>query len=115
VERARSAGVGHGLAIAAAIAAASALGRVAPPSVLRWIVAAALLAVGVDGLRRHRHVQLKGMRVSGPRARDMVVPDGERARRGSDVLPFVLGSAAPMIGGADASRGHVVARRVATP
>jgi hypothetical protein len=57
--------LGHGLAIAAAIAAAATLGRIAPPSVLRWLVAAALLAVGLDGLRRHRHVQLKGMRVSG--------------------------------------------------
>jgi len=91
--------VGHGLAIAAAIAAASTLGRVAPPSVLKWIVAAALLAVGVDGLRRHRHVQLKGMRVSGRELATWSFLMASAHGAGLMVLPFVLGSAAPMTEG----------------
>jgi len=91
--------VGHGLAICAAIAAAATLGRVAPPSVLRWIVAAALLAVGVDGLRRHRHVQLKGMRVSGRELATWSFLMASAHGAGLMVLPFVLGTAVPMTEG----------------
>src|SRR5215203_3442939 len=62
-------GVGHALAIALAIAVASTVGLVLPPHVLRWFVAAALLAMGVRQLRRHRHPRGGGMRVS---MRDLV-------------------------------------------
>ena len=92
--------VGHGLAIAAAIAAAATLGRMAPPSMLRWIVAAALLAVGLDGLRRHRHVQLKGMRVSGRELATWSFLMASAHGAGLMVLPFMLGATVPMPAGA---------------
>lgn len=57
---------GHGLAIAAAVGAAAGLGLVLPAAALRWIVAGALLALGLWQLRRHRHPRFGGMRV-GPR------------------------------------------------
>jgi hypothetical protein len=91
--------VGHGLAIGVTVAAAALLGRVAPPSVLRWFVAAALLGVGVDGLRRHRHVQLKGMRVSGRELATWSFLVASAHGAGLMVLPFVLGSAVPMPAG----------------
>jgi hypothetical protein len=91
--------VGHGLSIAAAIGAAATLGRVAPPSVLRWVVAVALLAVGVDGLRRHRHVQLKGMRVSGRELATWSFLVASAHGAGLMVLPFVLGADVPMSAG----------------
>jgi hypothetical protein len=92
--------VGHGLAIAAAIAAAATLGRMAPPSMLRWIVAAALLAVGLDGLRRHRHVQLKGMRVSGRELATWSFLMASAHGAGLMVLPFMLGATVPIPAGA---------------
>ena len=91
--------IGHGLAVAAAIAAAATLGRIAPPSVLRWLVAAALLAVGLDGLRRHRHVQLKGMRVSGRELGTWSFLMASAHGAGLMVLPFVLGTGVTMSGG----------------
>jgi hypothetical protein len=91
--------LGHGLAIAAAIAAAATLGRIAPPSVLRWLVAAALLAVGLDGLRRHRHVQLKGMRVSGRELATWSFLMASAHGAGLMVLPFVLGAGVTISGG----------------
>ena len=52
--------LGHALAIAVAVVlAVDARSDGVPMRWLRWIVAAALLAVGVDGLRRHRHVQAR--------------------------------------------------------
>jgi hypothetical protein len=59
-------GLGHALAIAAALAAASTLGLVVPPRALRWLVAAALLALGIR--RGHAHPRGGGMRVG---ARDL--------------------------------------------
>jgi hypothetical protein len=84
--------VGHALAIAAAVLLALALGDVLPERWLRWIVATALVAVGVDGLRRHRHVSLGGMRV-GPRELatwSFLMASAHGA--GLMVLPFVLGA-----------------------
>ena len=61
-------GLGHALAIAAALAAASTLGLVVPPRLLRSILAAALLALGIR--RGHAHPRAGGgMRVG---ARDLV-------------------------------------------
>ena len=57
-------GLGHALSIAAALVVASTVGLVLPPQVLRWLVAASLLALGVRQLRRHRHPRAGGMRVS---------------------------------------------------
>ena len=47
--------LGHVLAIGVALWLTLALGRVLPLGWLRWIVAAVLLAVGIDGLVRRRH------------------------------------------------------------
>lgn len=87
--------LGHALAVAAALAVALSLGRVAPLGVLRWVVAVALLVVGVDGLRRHRHVQLKGMRVSGRELATWSFLMASAHGAGLMVLPFVLGTAMP--------------------
>ena len=91
--------LGHGLAVGVALTIAVSLGRVAPLGVLRWIVAAALLVVGVDGLRRHRHVQLKGMRVSGRELATWSFLMASAHGAGLMVLPFVLGRAVPMPAG----------------
>ena len=85
---------GHALAIGAALVAAAALGRVLPLGGLRWVVAAALLAVGLDGLVRHRHVGLRGMRVG---ARELTAWSFLMASAhgaGLMVLPLVLGAVA---------------------
>ena len=87
--------LGHAVAVATALAAALTLGRIAPLGVLRWVVAAALLVVGVDGLRRHRHVQLKGMRVSGRELATWSFLMASAHGAGLMVLPFVLGTAVP--------------------
>jgi len=87
--------LGHALAIAAAVLLAITLGQVLPLRWLRWIVAAALLGVGVDGLVRHRHVRLRGMRVN---ARELTAWSFLMASMhgaGLMVLPFVVGVAAP--------------------
>jgi hypothetical protein len=87
--------LGHALAIAAAVAVALGLGQMLPLHWLRWVVAAALAAVGIDGLVHHRHVSLGGMRVS---ARELAVWSFLMASAhgaGLMVLPFVLGAAAP--------------------
>jgi hypothetical protein len=86
--------LGHAMAIAVAILLAITLGQMLPVRWLRWLVAAALLAVGVDGLMRHRHVRLGGMRVS---ARELATWSFLMASvhgAGLMVLPFVLGAAA---------------------
>jgi len=87
--------LGHALAIGMAVVLAITLGTVLSLGWLRWIVCAALLLVGIQGLVRHRHVRLRGMRVN---ARElatwsflMATVDGA----GLMVLPFILGAAAP--------------------
>jgi hypothetical protein len=85
--------LGHAVAIAVAVVLAIALGEIVPMYWLRWIVAAALLAVGVDGLLHHRHVRLAGMRVN---ARELATWSFLMASvhgAGLMVLPFMLGAA----------------------
>lgn len=87
--------LGHGVAIAVAVLLALTLGEILPMRWLRWIVAAALLAVGVDGLVHHRHVRLGGMRVN---ARELATWSFLMASvhgAGLMVLPFMLGAASP--------------------
>ena len=88
--------LGHTLAVGVALVIAVSLGRVAPVGVLRWVVAGALLVVGIDGLRRHRHVQLKGMRVSGRELATWSFLMASAHGAGLMMLPFVLGNAVPM-------------------
>lgn len=85
--------LGHAVAIALAVFLAITLGHMLPVRWLRWIVAAALLAVGIDGLVHHRHVRLGGMRVN---ARELATWSFLMASvhgAGLMVLPFMLGGA----------------------
>ncbi|HMF90809.1 MAG TPA: hypothetical protein VKL40_09210 [Candidatus Angelobacter sp.] len=56
-------GLGHALAVAAAIAVALIAGVVLPVHWLRWLVAGTLLTLGVARLIRHRHPRWASMRV----------------------------------------------------
>lgn len=86
--------LGHAMAIAAAVLLAMTLGQMLPVHWLRWIVAAALAAVGVDGLVRHRHVRLGGMRVSALELTTWSFLMASVHGAGLMVLPFVLGTVA---------------------
>ncbi len=59
-------GVGHACAVAAAVALGMIAGIVLPIDVLRWAVAAILIALGGLRLVRHRHPRYGSMRI-GPR------------------------------------------------
>ena len=83
---------GHACAIVAAVGLAATLGRVVPTDALRWLVAAALLVVGLDALRRHRHVRLGGMRVSARELATWSFLMASAHGAGLMVLPFVLGA-----------------------
>jgi hypothetical protein len=56
-------GVGHACAVALAILLVTTAGAVVPTSMLRWPIAAALVALGVRRLIRHRHPRWGGMRI----------------------------------------------------
>jgi hypothetical protein len=56
-------GVGHALAVGAAIMLAVAVGAVMPLQWLRWLVAAILIGFGISRLVRHRHPSWASMRV----------------------------------------------------
>jgi len=86
--------LGHAVAIAMAVLLAMTLGQMLPGRWLRWIVAAALLAVGVDGLVRHRHVRLGGMRVNARELATWSFLMASAHGAGLMVLPFMLGAAA---------------------
>src|SRR5690606_12016322 len=58
--------LGHALSIGLALFAAALLGFALPAEALRWLIAAALTALGIAQLQRHRHPRFGGMRV-GPR------------------------------------------------
>jgi hypothetical protein len=59
-------GLGHALAVAAAIALAILVGAVMPLQWLRWLVAAILVGFGLSRLFRHRHPSWASMRVTKP-------------------------------------------------
>lgn len=104
---------GHALAIGCAVAVAFAVGSVLPMSWLRWVVAASLLAAGVDGLVRHRHVRLGGMRVSGRQLAAWSFLMASAHGAGLMVLPFVLGAAAPAPSGMHHDHAAVATPRAA--
>jgi hypothetical protein len=56
-------GLGHALAVGAAMAVALAIGLIIPIEALRWPVAILLLGFGVARLRRHKHPRWTSMRV----------------------------------------------------
>ena len=57
-------GIGHALAVAAAVGVALAIGAMIPLSWLRWPIAGILISLGVLRLFRHRHRRWAGLRVS---------------------------------------------------
>jgi hypothetical protein len=56
-------GLGHAIAIAAAVVPAALVGLVVPAGYLKWVVAAALLSFAIYRLRRRGHSHFGGMRV----------------------------------------------------
>ena len=95
--------LGHALAVAAAVALAATLGQVLPLGWLRWVVATALVVVGVDGLVRHRHVRLAGMRASARELATWSFLMASAHGAGLMVLPFVLGAGVAV----PAGHGHM--------
>jgi len=91
--------LGHALAIAAAVAVASMVGRMVPLELLEWVVAALLVSLGIGQLVRHRHPRLGGMRVGGRElvAWSFLVATAHGA--GLMVVPFVLDGAPPTLAG----------------
>ena len=98
-------GVGHALAVGAAVAAAVALGERLPVELLRWVVAAILIALGARRLVRHRHPRLGGMRVgmAGLTVWSFLMATAHGA--GLMVVPVLLGGDASP---AHAAHGHAV-------
>jgi hypothetical protein len=96
---------GHALAIAAVLGLAAAIGVVVPGTLLQWIVAVLLFALGVQQLVRHRHPRYGGMRV-GPRQLTIwsfLMASAHGA--GLMALPVVLGARAAQVGGPHAGHG----------
>jgi len=88
-------GVGHALAVAAAILVAMALGAVIPLQWLRWLVAAILVGFGMSRLVRHRHPSWASMRVtrSGLTLWSFLMASAHGA--GLMVVPLFLGMTMP--------------------
>jgi hypothetical protein len=104
--------LGHGLAIAVALGGAALLGLVIPIDLLKWVVAAALLTMGILQLTRHRHPRWGGMRVD---AKDLTIWSFLMATAhgaGLMAVPFVIqgreSSAVHTAGGAGGVR-HLAA------
>lgn len=82
---------GHGIAIGAAVLVALTLGMAIPTTVLQWIVAGALVALGVHRLVRHRHPRFGGMRVTAGQLTVWSLLMASAHGAGLMVLPVVLG------------------------
>jgi len=94
--------LGHAFAIGVALAVGAALGIVLPLSWLRWVAAAALLAMGGLSLLRHFHPRAGGMCVG---AKDLTIWSfliASAHGAGLMVLPFALRLFEPSVHGAHA-------------
>ncbi len=87
--------LGHGLAIAAAIALAGLIGVVVPLEILRWATAGLLIGLGLYRLVRSRHIAYGGMRVDGRELATWSFLMASAHGAGLMVLPFVLGREPP--------------------
>jgi hypothetical protein len=94
-------GVGHALAVGAAIVVALAAGVVLPLHWLRWLVAGVLITLGVTRLFWHRHPRWASMRVSGGELTLWSFLMASAHGAGLMVVPVFLGMAAM-----DAGAGH---------
>lgn len=104
--------LGHALAVGVAVAAMLLAGRALPPSMLKALVAAALIGMGVYRLVRHRHVRYGGMQVT---ARQLTIwsflmASGHGA--GLMVLPLVTDRAS---GGGSEHAHHALALAAMAP
>lgn len=100
--------IGHGLAVGGAILAGAAIGLVLPVSYVKWVVAVALIGLGLLRLVRHRHPRRGGMQVG---SWDLTLWSFLMASAhgaGLMVLPIVLGVGpqAAASGQASAAPGH---------
>lgn len=102
-------GIGHALAVGAAVLAAMALGDRLPPAVVRWTVAALLISLGARRLVRHRHPRLGGMRVgmAGLTAWSFLMATAHGA--GLMVVPVLLGGDAVAAHAAGPHAAHAAA------
>lgn len=98
-------GVGHALAVAAAVSAAVVIGAVIPIDVLRWATAGVLVSLGVLRFFRHQHPRWVGMRVGmgGLTVWSFLMATAHGA--GLMVVPLVVGLS--MAGGGGAHMHHV--------
>ena len=100
--------LGHGAAIAVAVLVAIVLGEVLPTPWLRWIVAAALLLLGVEGLVRHRHVRFGGMRMRGAELTAWSFLMATAHGAGLMILPLLVGRGGEATSSAHHHHGRVV-------
>jgi hypothetical protein len=105
-------GVGHALAVAAAILVAMLVGAVVPLHWLRWLVAGILTALGLSRLFWHRHPRWASMRVSIGALTLWSFLMASAHGAGLMVVPVVLGMP---ITGAGAAHHHVMAMAPPTP
>ncbi len=98
-------GIGHALAVAAALAVALFVGVVVPVHWLRWVVAAFLIVLGISRLYRHRHPRWASMRVSGPGLTGWAFLMASAHGAGLMVVPIFLGMTMP----AGGMHGHMMA------
>jgi hypothetical protein len=84
------------------------VGLAIPVDVLKWVVAAILLAFGVYRLFRHRHPRYGGMRVSGRQLAIWSFLMATAHGAGLMVLPFVLGGSAGAAHGGAGTAGHAI-------
>lgn len=94
--------LGHALAIAAAVALALAVGRLAPVEVVGWVVAAILVGTGTRKLVRSRHPRYGGMQVGPVQLTVWSFLMATAHGAGLMVVPLALAAAA---GPADAPSG----------
>jgi hypothetical protein len=84
-------GIGHALAVAAAVLIALLAGLIVPLAWLRWFVAATLVALGIVRLLWHRHPRWASMRVTFPMLTLWSFLMASAHGAGLMVVPFFLG------------------------
>jgi hypothetical protein len=87
-------GLGHALAVAAALVVALLIGALVPLQYLRWLVAGILIPLGVSRLFRHRHPRWASMRVGSARLTLWSFLMASAHGAGLMVVPVFLGMSA---------------------